>query len=90
MRILPLLNKDRFGEIEKRRKLSPNQFEWIPHNLKAYGGSIVELSKQEAVDLVLVDSEHQELDVMALLSSGVRVMGISAFWETFAQKIPHC
>ena len=90
LRILPLLNKDRLGEIEKRRKLSPNQIEWIPHNLKAHGGSIVELSKQEAVDLVLVDSEHQELDVMALLSSGVRVMGISAFWETFAQKIPHC
>lgn len=89
LRILPLLKEDKLREIEKSQKLMPNQFEWIPYNFNVHGGSIIELSEQKAVDLVLVDKEHQDIDVMAILSSGVRVMGVSAFWETFAQKIPH-
>ena len=88
-RVLPLLSEGRLGEIKKSQKLTHDKIEWLPFNFNVHSGCIVELSKKEAIDLVLVDSEHQELDVMALLSSGVRVMGVSAFWETFAQKIPH-
>jgi lipopolysaccharide/colanic/teichoic acid biosynthesis glycosyltransferase len=43
----------------------------------------------KAVELVLIEEEHEsEVPVMSLLASGVRVMGIAAFVETFCQRIP--
>ena len=43
----------------------------------------------EAVELLLIEEEQEsEVPVMPLLASGVRVMGIAAFVETFCQRIP--
>jgi len=38
--------------------------------------------------LLLEEDEESEVPVMPLLASGVRVMGIAAFVETFCQRIP--
>ena len=43
----------------------------------------------ESVELLLIEEEQEsEVPVMSLLASGVRVMGIAAFVETFCQRIP--
>ena len=39
--------------------------------------------------MVIKNQADADFDVMALLASGVRVLTVSALWETFTQKIPH-
>jgi len=43
----------------------------------------------EAVELLLIEEDQEsEVPVLLLLASGVRVMGVAAFVETFCQRIP--
>jgi len=52
-------------------------------------GSLVRVCDTEGVELLLIEeNQENEVPVMALLASGVRVMGIAAFVETFCQRIP--
>lgn len=87
-RVLPLLNKEKFTKIERSKEVTKHPIKWITYNEKFSHCSLLTISNEEAVDLILVD-DQREIDVMGLLASGVRVMGVSAFWETFVQKIPH-
>jgi exopolysaccharide biosynthesis polyprenyl glycosylphosphotransferase len=51
--------------------------------------SLLRTCDSEAVELLLIEEEQErEVPVMPLLASGVRVMGIAAFVETFCQRIP--
>ena len=52
-------------------------------------GSLVRVCDANGVELLLLgDEQESEVPVMPLLASGVRVMGIAAFVETFCQRIP--
>lgn len=51
--------------------------------------SLLRTCDTEEVELILLEEEQErEVPVMSLLASGVRVMGVAAFVETFCQRIP--
>ena len=50
--------------------------------------NFIEFCKNNQVDIVISDEPKTDFDVIALLGSGVRVLSVSALWETFSQKIP--
>ena len=51
--------------------------------------SLLRTCDAEEVELLLLEEEQErEVPVMSLLASGVRVMGVAAFVETFCQRIP--
>ena len=89
LRVLPLLKEDKFTKIERSLKLMNNPIHWIYDDVEIGTSNLLDISKRKAIDLILVDDDEKDFDVMAFLASGIRVMGVSAFWETFTQKIPH-
>ena len=51
--------------------------------------SLLRTCDAEEVELLLLEEEQErEVPVMSLLASGVRVMGVASFVETFCQRIP--
>ena len=52
--------------------------------------NLIEYCQGNGVDMVIKNKADADFDVMEmLLAAGVRVMTVSALWETFTQKIPH-
>ena len=51
--------------------------------------SLLRYCDSSGVELLLLEEDQEcEVPVMPLLASGVKVMGIAAFVETFCQRIP--
>ena len=87
--ILPLLDKDKLKNLQKYKGLWDHEFQWVTNESEDVKGDLLKFTAKENVDVVLVESNSSEIKVMTLLASGVRVMGLLSFWETFAQRIPH-
>ena len=88
-RILPLLEKDKLMNLQKYKGLWDHEFQWVTNESEDAKGDLLKFTAKEKVDVVLVESNSSEMKVMTLLASGVRVVGLLSFWETFAQRIPH-
>jgi lipopolysaccharide/colanic/teichoic acid biosynthesis glycosyltransferase len=66
-----------------------NGIEWVSPMVNSESDNLIEFCMDNQVDIVISDQSHADFDVIALLGSGVRVLSVSAMWETFSQKIPH-
>ena len=66
-----------------------DRIEWITTLVNSEKDNFIEFCKNNQVDIVISDEPKTDFDVIALLGSGVRVLSVSALWETFSQKIPH-
>jgi len=88
-RVLPLLEKGKLMNLQKYKGLWDHEFQWVTNESEDAKGDLLKFTAKEKVDVVLVESNNSEMKVMTLLASGVRVMGLLSFWETFAQRIPH-
>jgi lipopolysaccharide/colanic/teichoic acid biosynthesis glycosyltransferase len=66
-----------------------NGIEWVSPMVNSEKDNLIEFCQDNQVDIVISDQSHADFDVIALLGSGVRVLSVSAMWETFSQKIPH-
>ena len=66
-----------------------NWIEWVSPMVNSESDNLIEFCMDNQVDIVISDQSHADFDVIALLGSGVRVLSVSAMWETFSQKIPH-
>ena len=65
-----------------------NGIEWVSPMVNSESDNLIEFCMDNQVDIVISDQSHADFDVIALLGSGVRVLSVSAMWETFSQKIP--
>jgi len=88
-RVLPVFKGSTLSKIKHELSTYADQIDWFEYNDDLLKGDLVAFTKAEGIDIVIVDDGSKGTDVMGLLSSGVRVMGVAAFWETFGQKIPH-
>lgn len=64
---------------------------WTDYKSEINLNNIVEFCKKKEVEILLLDKEEspaEEIDIVALLESGVRVMGVASFLEMQSQKIP--
>ena len=86
-KILVYLPEAEANEITSSLEAFGERIEWI--TFKSKDGDLLEYCIRKDVDIVIWDKIEKEFDVMALLASGVRVLSVSALWETFSQKIPH-
>ena len=66
-----------------------DSIEWISTLVNSEKDNFIEFCKNNQIDIVISDEPKTDFDVIALLGSGVRVLSVSALWETFSQKIPH-
>ena len=86
-KILVHLPEGEAHQITSSLEAMGEKIDWL--SLESKKGDLLEYCVENEVDIVIWDKTEKELDVMALLASGVRVLSVSALWETFSQKIPH-
>ena len=88
-RILVLLPEAEAVEIVNNFKSLNEQISWVSRTGQSADMDLIEFCRGNGVNMVIKNQADAGFDVMALLASGVRVLTVSALWETFTQKIPH-
>ena len=88
-RVLPIFKGRALSKVKHGVSNYADQIDWFECDEDVLQGNLLGFTKAKGIDIVIVDDGSNRADVMGLLSSGVRVMGVAAFWETFGQKIPH-
>lgn len=89
-RTLVLVSSERRKRICSYLRPEETNIAWVDLNSGPMDkDSLLRECDANGVELLLLEEDQEsELPIMPLLASGVRVMGIAAFVETFCQRIP--
>ena len=62
---------------------------WLYPTSDSVHTNLIEYCINNNIDMIVCNKTDFEFDMIGLLASGVRILDIASFFETFSQKIPH-
>ena len=68
-----------------------DEIHWVDSKKTFKKNTLINFCNKNGIDIILLKNDQPEsknIDIMGLLSSGVRVLEVESFIETFCQKIP--
>jgi lipopolysaccharide/colanic/teichoic acid biosynthesis glycosyltransferase len=88
-KVVLLVSKSKRLQIRKALSQKEEAFEWVQPP-DGSSDKIEDLCIDQKIDLLVIDESLSlsELDILALMQNGTRVIGIVDFWERYLDKIP--
>jgi lipopolysaccharide/colanic/teichoic acid biosynthesis glycosyltransferase len=90
-RVLPLLNDGRVKQLKSYLGTRADEIIWIVAKESSSGSKMVKFCNENGVEILILDQGNEgnlNIDLMEILASGVRVLGVEPFVESLSQKIP--
>jgi len=90
-RVLALLNDVRVKQLKSYLGTRADEITWIVSKESPSESTMVKFCNENAVEILILDQGNEgnlNIDLMEILASGVRVLGVEPFVESLSQKIP--
>lgn len=90
-RVLTLLDDERVKQLKSYLGARADEITWVELKESSSEITTVQLCNEKGVEMLILDQDNDKnsiIDVMALLASGIRVLGVEPFVESLCQKIP--
>jgi lipopolysaccharide/colanic/teichoic acid biosynthesis glycosyltransferase len=90
-RVLTLLNDERVKQLKSYLGTRADEITWVVPKESSSESTMVKFCNEKGVEILILDQSNDgnsNIDLMALLASGVRVLGVEPFVESLSQKIP--
>ena len=89
-RVLTLLNDERVKQLKSYLGTRADEITWVVPKESSSESTMVKFCNEKGVEILILDQSNDgnsNIDLMALLASGVRVLGVEPFVESLSQKI---
>jgi lipopolysaccharide/colanic/teichoic acid biosynthesis glycosyltransferase len=90
-RVLALLNDVRVKQLKSYLGIRADEITWIVPKESPSESTMVKFCNENGVEILILDQGNEanlNIDLMEILASGVRVLGVEPFVESLSQKIP--